>query len=185
MCSIEPHYVCVFILYTVCNCTVCLLVNNCNRNFTNMEVTKKPVFIRHSDLRVSNDRHLNLTLYEIIDGYIPHSTMAAQHIGGLWYICTKTDAARQHLLTKVVTIRFKSQKIELHDNNPFTSPRTPSEKIIIKDLPPHIPSDDIIEFHEQKHPHILTRSGAILARIPSRTNTLTEYYSGDRVVYAK
>ena len=60
-----------------------------------------------------------------------------------------------------------------------------NEKIIIKDLPPHIPSDDIIEFLEQKHPHILTRSGAILARIPSRTNTLTEYYSGDRVVYAK
>ena len=85
----------------------------------------------------------------------------------------------------MVTIRFKSRKIELHENNPFTSPRTPSEKIIIKDLPPHIPSDDIIEFLEQKHPHILTRSGAILARIPSRTNTLTEYYSGDRVVYAK
>ena len=108
--------------------------------------------------------------------------MAAQHIGGLWYIWIKTDAARQHLLTKVITISFKSRKIELHDNNPFTSPRTPSEKIIMKDLPPHIPSDDIIEFLEQKHPHILTRYGAILARIPSCTNTLTEYYM---VVYAK
>ena len=59
-----------------------------------MDVTKEPVYIHHSDLRVSNDRHLNLTLCEIIDGYIPHSTMAAQHIGGLWYIWTKIDAAR-------------------------------------------------------------------------------------------
>ena len=61
----------------------------------------------------------------------------------------------------------------------------PSEKIVICELPCDIENKDVIAYIEQNFPHVIIRSGVILTRIPSRENNLTQYYNGDRVIYAK
>ena len=79
----------------------------------------------------------------------------------------------------MIIINYNNRKIELHDRNPFNSLPTPSEKIVIRDLPLDMPGDDVINFIEHNFPHIILRSGAIMERLPSREN------NDDRVVYAK
>ena len=48
---------------------------------------------------------------------------------------------------KFVTFMHNNRKIELHDEKPFTSPQTPSEKIIFSDLPLDLPGDDVIKYN--------------------------------------
>ena len=82
-------------------------------------------------------------------------------------------------------MKYNGRNIELHDQNPYTSEKIPSEKIVIRELPCDIENKDVIAYIEQNFPHVIIRSGVILTRIPSRENNLTQYYNGDRVIYAK
>ena len=56
---------------------------------------------------------------------------------------------------------------------------------MIRELPCDIENKDVIAYIEKTFPHVIIRSGVILTRIPSRKNNLTQYYNGDRVIYAK
>lgn len=150
-----------------------------------IELSNRPIYIRHSDLRVNNIRHLDLDLCDIINEHTPHHVRGAQKKGGIWMIWMRSDQAREHILKKIVTIRFNDRNIELHDENPFTTSGNPSEKIVFKDLPMHLSGTDVIKHLEENYPHIVIRSEAILSRIPSRNNNLSKFYNGDRIVYAK
>ena len=55
----------------------------------------------------------------------------------------------------------------------------------IFNLPIHIPNEVIMNFFEHNYPHVVTRSNVIMARIPAPGNTLSPYFSGDRIIYAK
>ena len=70
---------------------------------TIMEVATKPVYIKHSDLRESNKKHLNLLLCEALNNHVPNHIVADQHIGGVWLILIKTEGAREYLMKKVIT----------------------------------------------------------------------------------
>ena len=150
------------------------------------ELAERPLYIRNSDIRAdTSERYLKLSLCEAIDSYVPNYIQSVQQIGGYWKIWVRSEAAREHLLKKIITIKFKNRKIELHDDNPFNSHRTPSEKIVIRDLPLDMAGDNITNYLENEFPHIIIRSDPILDRIPSRSNNLTHFYSGDRIIYAK
>ena len=144
-----------------------------------------PIYIRSSDLRSNRERYFKLRLCEHLDYYVPGYIISVQQTNDVWKIWTKTDAARDHLLNKIVSIKFNNRTIELHDKNPLLSPPVPSEKIVFKDLPLDMPNEEILNFLEKEHPHILIRSNVIFARVPSRDNNLTQFLSGDRVVYVK
>ena len=144
-----------------------------------------PICISNSDLRSNRERHFNLRLCEHLDYYVPGYIISVQPTNDVWKIWVKTDAARDHLLNKIVSIKFNNRTIELHDKNPLLSPPVPSEKIVFKDLPLDMPNEEILKFLETEHPHIIIRSNVILARVPSRDNNLTQFLSGDRVVYVK
>ena len=94
-----------------------------------MEVATKPVYIKHSDLRESNKKHVNLSLCEALNNLIPNHIVAVQHIGGVWLIWIKTEGAREFLMKKVITLKYNGRNIELHEQNPYTSEKIPSEKL--------------------------------------------------------
>ena len=150
-----------------------------------IEIARMPLYIRHSDLRADGERRVDLSLCEILNQHVPNYIKGAQRTGGVWKIWTRSNAAREHLLNNIVTIKYKMRHIEIHDMNPFNSPQSPTEKITLRDLPMDMPSDEIIKFFEDNYPYIIIRSEAIRSRIPSRTNNLTTFYNGDRVVYVK
>ena len=150
-----------------------------------LDVSGSPLYIRNSDLRSNGERFTKLDLCEIFDYHTPGYIVSVQPIGGIWKIWCKSDAAREYLLKKVITIKYNNRKIELYDTNPFHSPQTPSEKIILKDLPLDMSNDDILDFFEKNYPHIIVRSNVIMSRVPSRSNNLTHFYSGDRMIYAR
>ena len=145
----------------------------------------RPIYIRGNDLRSNRERHFKLSLCEHLDYYVPGYILSVQPCDGVWKIWVRTDSAREHLLKVISTFKFNNRTIELHDENPLHVPQIPSEKLIIKDLPLDLPNEDILEFLEKQHPHIIVRSNVILARVPSRDNNLTHFYSGDRVIYVK
>ena len=82
-----------------------------------MEVATKPVYIKHSDLRGSNKKHVNLSLCEALNNRIPNHIVGAQHIGGVWLIWIKTEGAREFLMKKVITLKYNGRNIELHEQN--------------------------------------------------------------------
>ena len=111
-----------------------------------MEVATKPVYIKHSDLRESNKQHVNLSLCDALNNLIPNHIVAAQHIGGVWLIWIKTEGAREFLMKKVITLKYNGWNIELHEQNPYTSEKIPSEKIVIRELPCDIENKDVIAY---------------------------------------
>ena len=150
-----------------------------------IELADQLIYIRHSDLRTEHDKYTAHYLCETLDYYVPGYVQAAQKVNGIWRMSVRTDAARTHLLEKVSTITYNNRKVELHAADPRTTKQTPSEKIVIRDLPIHMPNKDIMDYFDHHHPHIVIRSGVILARIPAPDNMLGPFFSGDRIIYAK
>ena len=112
--------------------------------------------------------------------------MGAQPQGGLCKIWLQTEEAREYLLNQVSTLRFNGRRIELHGDNPYTSPHLPFEKITIRDLSPNVSNEEIMSFLDTNHRHVVPRSNVILGRIPSRDNRhLSAFYNGDQIVYVK
>ena len=91
-----------------------------------MEKSGKSVYIRHSDLRADEVKHLKLNICEELNLHVPNFILGAQPIGGIWKVWIKSYAATDFLIKKVVTLKYNNRKMELHDHNPFTSPQTPS-----------------------------------------------------------
>ena len=135
-----------------------------------MQCADKPIYVRHADLNASRSKYTALQLSELIEYYAHGSVYATQPVGGVWKIWLYSNATRDYLLKEVPVIKFNHRRVELHDNNPFTSPHIPSEKIVIRDLPITVTNKEIMDYFETVHPHIITRSDAILERIPYRNN---------------
>ena len=139
-----------------------------------IEVTDQFVYIKHSDLRSDYDRFIGHNLCETLNNYVPGEVQVAQLVNRVWRISLRTNDARKYLLDKITAIKYKSRKIELFGHNPLLFPQKPSEKIIIRDLPIHIPNEVIMNFFEHNYPHVVTRSNVIMAQIPAPGNTLTK-----------
>ena len=60
----------------------------------------------------------------------------AQPQDGLWKTWLQTEETREYLLNQVSNLRFNGRRIELHGDNPYTSPHIPYEKITMCDPPP-------------------------------------------------
>ena len=84
-----------------------------------------------------------------------------------------------------LSITIVNRKIKLHGDNPFTSAQTPSEKIIIRDLPLDLPGGHVIKYLEETFPPRIMRSDTIMTRLPSRENNLTQYFTSDILTYRR
>ena len=60
-----------------------------------------------------------------------------------------------------------------------------SVTIIDSDLPLNLSDDHVIKYLEESFPHVIMRTDAIMTRLPSRDKNLTQYFTGDRLVYVK
>ena len=100
-----------------------------------MQCAAKPLYKKNLDLNAGQNRHIGIILCEYIEYLLDGTVVGAQPQGGLWKILLQTEEAREYLLTQVSTLRFNGHRIELHGDNPYTSPHIPSEKITIHDLP--------------------------------------------------
>ena len=76
-----------------------------------LKLAKKPLYIRHSDLRSDGEIYLNIDLCDILNYYVPGYINGVQKRGGVWIIYVKNDTARDHLLNKIITIKYNGRQI--------------------------------------------------------------------------
>ena len=115
----------------------------------------------------------------IVEGQISGSFL----IDNVWHIYTKNNAARNDLL-KHGMFEIDQQKVELYDVHPAISNSCPSEKIVFRNVPPSIHNNTLLQFLDDQ-PGVIIKSKVVSGKIRNERNELTNYYSGERIVYVK
>ena len=54
-----------------------------------MEISGKPIYTRHFDLRADREKHPKLNIYEEFNLYVPKLILGAQQIGDIWKVWIK------------------------------------------------------------------------------------------------
>ena len=119
----------------------------------------------------------------ICDITAPGEVKMAQQLKGLWKIYVRTEDARRSLLKSGV--RYNNTNVPLFDYDPFSRRSTPSEKIVIRDLPMEVDDDAILQYFSEHHPHVHVRSKIMAANILDPNNKPTAFLNGDRYLYAE
>ena len=143
------------------------------------------IYTKHSFLHASrNDRFVQYRLAMAICAITAHGEVKmAQQLKGLWKIYVRTEDARRSLLKSGV--RFNNRNVPLFDYDPFSRRSTPSEKIVIRDLPMEVDDDVILQYFTENHPHVHVRSKIMAANILDPNNKPTAFLNGDRYVYVE
>ena len=64
-----------------------------------------------------------------------------------------------------------------------TGKTVPNEKNVFRDVPFDLKDEDILQFFNNKG--IMIKTGVIAGRLRDKNSKLTQYLSGDRIVYVK
>ena len=110
-----------------------------------IHVYQDPVYIKHRDLKYIRTRVTTTLLCNCVNNHL-HSTTAsvgAQHLKFCWALFVKTSEARNELIENGLTIYGVT--LTVHKENPVDT--SPSEKLVLKDLPIPIPDSDILQYY--------------------------------------
>jgi hypothetical protein len=144
------------------------------------EVT--PLFIKNRDFP---ERMTEFAVCSLIAGHVdPTDLLGCQRIGELWRIYFKTNNSA--LLSRELI--FNEKTIPVYKHNPFrTGAESPDEtpiRITVKDLPLSVHNRSLEEYLKREGVEISSKIEYGRARDPD-TRQLTDWYNGDRIIYAK
>ena len=148
-----------------------------------IHVYQDPVYIKHRDLKYIRTRVTTTLLCNCVNNHL-HSTTAsvgAQHLKFCWALFVKTSEARNEFIENGLTIYGVT--LTVHKENPVDT--SPSEKLVLKDLPIPIPDSDILQSLRDTFPDYTFKLDVIKARDQIRRNVYSEFITGDRFVYVK
>ena len=143
-----------------------------------------PVFIKDQDLgQLMSEFKLCSTIAKVID---PDSLIGCQKIGKLWRIYIGSTNARDALLTH--KLKVNNIIVPVYKDNPnrtgAQSPEDKSIRIVVKDLPLSVHSGCLENFLQKAGVTMAKKIEFGKARDPD-THQLSNWYNGDRIIYAK
>lgn len=143
-----------------------------------------PVFIKDSDWgKRITDYEVCTTLCGSLDS---NDLLGSQKIGGLWRIYVKSADAQAKLLTAHIT--YNSRTVPVYKENPFrTGADSPDEKttrIVVKDLPLSVQNTCLEQYMLKEGVTTARKIDYGKARDPV-THQLSNWYNGDRIIFAK
>ena len=143
----------------------------------------QPLYILNSDLASLRGKYVPYALCSAAEAIVNDQISGSFLNNNVWSIYTKNHAARNDLL-KHGTLSIENQKIELFDEHPAVSHSVSTEKIVFRNVPPHICDEEILDFlHTQ--PGVIIKSKVVSGRIRNQKHELSQYYSGEKIVYVK
>ena len=143
----------------------------------------QPLYILNSDLASLRGKYVPYALCSAAEAIVNDQISGSFLNNNVWSIYTKNHAARNDLL-KHGTLSIENQKIELFDEHPAVSHSVSTEKIVFRNVPPHICDEEVLDFlHTQ--PGVIIKSKVVSGRIRNQKHELSQYYSGEKIVYVK
>ena len=143
----------------------------------------QPLYIQNIDLASLSGKYMPFKICSAADSIVEGQISGSFLIDNVWHIYTKNNAARNDLL-KHGMFEIDQQKVELYDVHPAISNSCPSEKIVFRNVPPSIHNNTLLQFLDDQ-PGVIIKSKVVSVKIRNERNELTNYYSGERIVYVK
>ena len=143
----------------------------------------QPLYIQNIDLASLSGKYMPFKICSSADSIVEGQISGSFLIDNVWHIYTKNNAARNDLL-KHGMFEIDQQKVELYDVHPAISNSCPSEKIVFRNVPPSIHNNTLLQFLDDQ-PGVIIKSKVVSGKIRNERNELTNYYSGERIVYVK
>ena len=143
----------------------------------------QPLYIQNIDLASLSGKYMPFKICSAADSIVEGQISGSFLIDNVWHIYTKNNAARNDLL-KHGMFEIDQQKVELYDVHPAISNSCPSEKIVFRNVPPSIHNNTLLQFLDDQ-PGVIIKSKVVSGKIRNERNELTNYYSGERIVYVK
>ena len=143
----------------------------------------QPLYIQNIDLASLSGKYMPFKICSAADSIVEGQISGSFLIDNVWHIYTKNNAARNDLL-KHGMFEIDQQKVELYDVHPAISNSCPSEKIVFRNIPPSIHNNTLLQFLDDQ-PGVIIKSKVVSGKIRNERNELTNYYSGERIVYVK
>ena len=143
----------------------------------------EPVFLRQRDVKnIVNTVNIKLILCNAMEKVIPNAVRGVQSVGGLWYLYPRDTTSRITLLVKGLSV--SGLHLQPMDKDPFLNgPNVETERILFRNLPMKTPNSAIREFlMTQKQVHLT--SDIFYDTIKDQYNIPTQYYNGDRYIFA-
>ena len=143
----------------------------------------EPVFLRQRDVKnIVNSVNIKLILCNAMEKVIPNAVRGVQSVGGLWYLYPRDTTSRITLLVKGLSV--SGLHLQPMDKDPFLNgPNVETERILFRNLPMKTPNSAIREFlMTQKQVHLT--SDIFYDKIKDQYNIPTQYYNGDRYIFA-
>ena len=141
------------------------------------------LYIQNIDLASLSGKYMPFKICSAADSIVEGQISGSFLIDNVWHIYTKNIAARNDLL-KHGMFEVDQQKVELYDVHPAISNSCPSEKIVFRNVPPSIHNNTLLQFLNDQ-PGVIIKSKVVSGKIRNERNELTNYYSGERIVYVK
>ena len=143
----------------------------------------QPLYIQNIDLASLSGKYMPFKICSAADSIVEGQISGSFLIDNVWHIYTKNNATRNDLL-KHGMFEIDQQKVELYDVHPAISNSCPSEKIVFRNVPPSIHNNTFLQFLDDQ-PGVIIKSKVVSGKIRNERNELTNYYSGERIVYVK
>ena len=142
----------------------------------------QPLYIQNIDLASLSGKYMPFKICSAADSIVEGQISGSFLIDNVWHIYTKNNAARNDLL-KHGMFEIDQQKVELYDVHPAISNSCPSENVF-RNVPPSIHNNTLLQFLDDQ-PGVIIKSKVVSGKIRNERNELTNYYSGERIVYVK
>ena len=143
----------------------------------------QPLYIQNNDLNSLSQKYMPFKICSAAESIVKGQISGSFLIDNVWHIYPTNITAR-NIMLKHGNLEINKQKIELYTEHPAITYNPPSEKIVLRNVPPSIYNEDILRFLNGQ-PGIVVKSKVISGKIRNQQNELTEYYSGERIVYVK
>ena len=141
-----------------------------------MEIYNDPVYVKDGDISFEGNKIIIMST--TINNYFPREAIGAQNVKNVWKLYVRSNRTREALL--INGLQINNDTIKVYDTNPLSD--KPSERVVIKDLPANLPSDMILTFLKDQHPHITLRSKVIYAKERITREKMSPFINGDRLI---
>lgn len=145
-----------------------------------------PLFLKKSQVDGMTDGdNINYTISNAMRSVVGDAAVCAQLINGLWYLYTKTDAARLKLLDSGLYI--EGTNLQLFDENPWSinGVNFLSEKVIVRDVPFTMTNEKLTVHLHNTYPQLILTSNINYSKIWDNNESMTDMYNGDRYFYVQ
>ena len=141
-----------------------------------------PVYIKHKDFRFVERRVTATLICSTIDHCLKaNATIGAQHKKQYWEVFASDHKSREILIDDGFTLF--STHVTVYPDDPID--RTPTEKLVIRDIPMQFPDEEILQFLIKAYPEHTFKSRVFKARDELSRYKYSKYYTGDRIVYVQ